>query len=492
MYILAIDQGTTSTRSIIFNKQAKPISMAQLEIEQHYPHEAWVEHDPENIWQTVVETIKQSLANASLSLSDIQAIGISNQRETTVLWDKETGKPVYPAIVWQDRRTHEFCQQLIQQDLTKTIHEKTGLLIDPYFSASKIKWILDNVPEAKSLLEKNKLLFGTIDTYLIWRLTGGKSHVTDITNASRTMLCNIQTKQWDEALLSLFSIPDTILPKIIANNAYFGATDASLFGASIPIHGSAGDQQAAAIGQCCFDKGMLKSTYGTGCFLLLNTGEQPVYSTNRLLTTIAYQIDERISYGLEGSIFVAGAAVQWLRDTVNLISHASETEAMALNLKHNEGVYLVPAFTGLGAPYWDPLARGAILGLTRNTGVEHIVRAALEAVCYQTKDLIVAMEKDGALINNLRVDGGMVANNWLMQFLADIINLDVFRPSITETSALGACYLAGLGCGIFNALEDIQTLWQEDTVFAPKMLANTRDALYKGWLTAVDKIRVIN
>lgn len=489
MYILAIDQGTTSTRSIIFNKDAKVVSAAQLEIQQFYPEQAWVEHSPEDIWQTVITTVNQSLEKASLKFSDIHAIGISNQRETTVLWDKQTGKSIYPAIVWQDRRTHQACQDLIKQNLTETIHKKTGLLIDPYFSASKIKWILDNVSEAKNLLKKNQLLFGTIDSYLIWRLTGGRAHLTDITNASRTMLFNITTQVWDDDLLTLFGIPQEILPKVVSNTSFFGETDTAIFGASVPIHGSAGDQQAAAIGQCCFEKGMLKSTYGTGCFLLLNTGEEPLYSSNRLLTTIAYKIDEKVCYGLEGSIFVAGAAVQWLRDAMHLISHASETEKMALNLDHNEGVYLVPAFTGLGAPYWDPLARGAILGLTRNTGVAHIARAALEAVCYQTKDLLTAMQKDGALITNLRVDGGMVSNNWLMQFLTDILNLKIFRASIAETSALGACYLAGLGSGVFSSLADIQKHWEADAMFMPHMLSDERENLYVGWLNAVNKIR---
>ncbi|MAZ38585.1 MAG: glycerol kinase [Legionellales bacterium] len=485
---LTIDQGTTSTRCIIFDKNANVQGSVQQEIKQFFPQEAWVEHDPENIWETTLITMQQAIADANINPKQINGIGISNQRETTILWNKKTGKAIYPAIVWQDRRTYHYCEQLIRNGLTDMIHQKTGLIIDPYFSASKINWILENVSEAKNLLKENNLLFGTVETYLIWRLTGGKRHVTDMTNASRTMLFNIVDQTWDAALLDLFNIPEQILPEVLENVSFFGETAYALFNCHIPILGSAGDQQAAAIGQCCFSRGMLKTTYGTGCFALLNLGDVPAYSKHRLLTTIAYSIAGKTTFGLEGSIFVAGAAVQWLRDAMSLISHAKESEKLALALQENDNVYLVPAFTGLGAPYWDPLARGAIFGLTRNTGVKHIVRAALESVCYQTRDLLHAMQEDGLDINVLRVDGRMVENNWLMQFLADIIQLEIKRPNNIETSALGVFFLAALGSGAYSSINDIAQLWQLEKSFLPSMSTKKSNQLYDGWLNAVKRV----
>lgn len=489
-YILAIDQGTTSTRAIIFSKEGTPVAQHQLELKQHFPQDGWVEHDPEEIWQCTVTCCREAMAKAKLTAQQIAAIGISNQRETTVLWNKQTGKPIYKAIVWQDRRTTKLCQTLNQNaSIAKLITDKTGLLLDPYFSGSKIAWILENVPEARELAEKNQLAFGTIDSFLLWHLTQGKSHATDATNASRTLLFNIHTQQWDEELLKIFNVPANILPEVLDNAANFGVATKDLFGAEIPITGMAGDQQAATVGQACFEAGMIKSTYGTGCFVVLNTGKQIVQSTNRLLSTMAYRINGEPTYALEGSIFVAGATVQWLRDALKLIQNASETQQIALNVKDNGGVYLVPAFTGLGAPYWDPQARGALLGLTRDSGVAHIVRAALEAVCYQTRDLMRAMDGDiHATLTTLRVDGGMVANDWLLQFLADMLNLTVERPRCIETSALGAAYLAGLGAGVYTSLEEIAQLWQLNQRFEPKMNEAQRLKLYEGWQQAVSRI----
>lgn len=489
-YLLAIDQGTTSSRVVIFSEKGRPISQHQLEFKQYYPANGWVEHDPEEIWQSVLTCIEEALKKASITIKEISTIGISNQRETTLLWDRKTNKPVYPAIVWQDRRTADYCHELQQQEKTKSlITNKTGLLIDPYFSATKLHWLLNNVKEAKKLAEKGDLAFGTIDTFLIWRLTGGRSHVTDATNASRTMLFNIYEQEWDEELLTLFSIPLKILPEVKDSSDQFGVTDSTLLGEEIPINGVAGDQQAATIGQACFKPGMVKSTYGTGCFLLLNTGDEIVHSQNRLLSTVAYRINGKATYGIEGSIFVAGAAVQWLRDALHLIKKASDTESIALSVEDTGGVYLVPAFTGLGAPYWDAQARGALLGLTRNTKVEHIVRAALEAVCYQTRDLMQAMIQDyhGELAT-LRVDGGMVSNDWLLQFLSDILNVPVERPSYIETSVLGAAYLAGLGNNIYSSLQEISELWSLDQRFEPKMSEKNRDKLYQGWKKAIAKV----
>lgn len=489
-YLLAVDQGTTSTRAIVFNADGKSCASHQQEFKQYYPHDGWVEHSPEEIWQTTLACMREAIAKANLRPDEIHAMGISNQRETAIIWDRNTGVPIFPAIVWQDRRSAAYCQLLHKQErVTEQIIQKTGLVVDPYFSATKIVWLLDHVPEARKKAECGELAFGTVDTFLLWRLTGGYSHKTDATNASRTLLFNIHTQQWDDELLSLFGIPKSLLPEVCDNAALFGVTQTDLLGAAIPITGMAGDQQAATVGQACFRKGMIKSTYGTGCFLLLNTGDKVVRSANCLLSTVAYRIQGKVTYGLEGSIFIAGAAVQWLRDALHLIHNAKETESIAKSIADTGGVYLVPAFTGLGAPYWDPLARGALIGLTRDSGIQHIVRAALEAVCYQTKDLMLAMQQDySSDLAILRVDGGMVANDWLLQFLADMLDLEVQRPQCIETSALGAAMLAALGVGIYHSLEDIAKHWQLDQCFKPSMSSAKREQLYQGWLTAVRKV----
>ncbi|WDE05895.1 glycerol kinase GlpK [Thalassomonas viridans] len=489
-YILSIDQGTTSSRAIIFDASGAVISSAQKEFKQYYPHNGWVEHDPEEIWQSTLETCRQAMAEKQLTAADIAAIGITNQRETTLVWDKKTGEPVYNAIVWQDRRTADYCSSLIAQGLEQDFSDKTGLLVDPYFSGTKLKWILDNVSGARERAEQGELAFGTIDTFLLWRLTGGKSHKTDATNASRTLMFNIHTQEWDNSLLDRLTIPGSLLPQVHDSSADFGVTDPGLLGGEIAITGIAGDQQAALVGQACFKAGMVKSTYGTGCFMMLNTGEQALKSNNRLLTTVAYRLNGKVTYAIEGSIFVAGAAIQWLRDGIKLIQKASETEQLAENTPVNHGVYMVPAFTGLGAPYWDPQARGAIFGLTRDTGIAEFVSAGLQSVCYQTKDLKRAMEDDGAVRpSTLRVDGGMVANNWLVQFLSDILGADVDRPVIQETTALGAAYLAGLQAGLFDSLAQISELWQCQQQFTPQMPKAERDALYQGWQDAVSRVR---
>lgn len=489
-YILSIDQGTTSTRAILFDQKGKTVSQHQLELTQHYPRDGWVVHDPDEIWQATLTCCQKAIANISLKAADIAAIGISNQRETTILWNRKTGHPVGRAIVWQDRRTADYCNKLKSQgNLVEVISKKTGLLLDPYFSATKIRWLLDNIPGAYELAERGELAFGTVDCFLIWKLTGGKQHVTDASNASRTLLFNIHTQSWDQDLLDIFELPQSILPEVLDNAANFGTTNPELLGHSIPITGVAGDQQAATVGQACFKPGMVKSTYGTGCFLLLNTGNKPIHSKNNLLTTIAYRINGQVTYGLEGSIFIAGAAVKWLRDKLYLIKTAKETESLASSIDDTNGVYLVPAFTGLGAPYWDPNARGALLGLTRDSRLEHIVRAALEAVCYQTRDLMQAMINDGAgELESLRVDGGMVANNWLLQFLADQLNVEVDRPRCIETTALGAAYLAGLGAGIYNSVHDISELWELDKRFTPQMDEQRREYLYAGWKKSVARV----
>ncbi|WP_281561517.1 glycerol kinase GlpK [Thalassomonas sp. RHCl1] len=489
-YILSIDQGTTSSRAIIFDASGAIISSAQKEFKQYYPNNGWVEHDPEEIWQTTIETCRQAMAEKQLSAADIATIGITNQRETTLVWDKKTGEPVYNAIVWQDRRTADYCSTLIDQDLEQEFSDKTGLLIDPYFSGTKLKWILDNVSGARTRADKGELAFGTIDTFLLWRLTGGKSHKTDATNASRTLMFNIHNQEWDTGLLDRLTIPESVLPQVLDSSADFGITETSLLGGEIAISGMAGDQQAALVGQACFQEGMVKSTYGTGCFMMLNTGDQALKSNNRLLTTVAYRLNGKVTYAIEGSIFVAGAAIQWLRDGIKLIQKASETEQLAENTPVNHGVYMVPAFTGLGAPYWDPQARGAISGLTRDTGIAEFVSAGLQSVCYQTKDLKRAMENDGATRpSTLRVDGGMVANNWLVQFLSDILGANVDRPVIQETTALGAAYLAGLQVGLFDSLEQIGELWQCQRQFSPQMPKSERDELYQGWEDAVSRVR---
>jgi glycerol kinase len=488
-YLLAIDQGTTNSRAIIFTRDAKPLSQHEIALQQFYPQVGWVEQNPIEIWQNTLTCCREALKKANLSAKDIAAIGISNQRETTVIWDRQTGRPIYPAIVWQDRRTAEVCKQLSLQPINSQLSAKTGLLLDPYFSATKIIWLLDHVLGARKRAEEGSLAFGTIDTFLLWHLTQGKSHYTDATNASRTLLFNIHIQAWDEDILTALNIPSAILPTVLDNSAAFGETAKEYFGSTIPIAGMAGDQQAATIGQACFREGMGKTTFGTGGFMLLNTGAHVIQSKNRLLSTIAYRLQGRPVYGLEGGFFCAGVTIKWLRDTLNIIKTAAETETLAKTISDTEGVYLVPGFTGLGAPYWDPDARGALLGLTRNSSKAHIARAALEAVCYQTRDLLTAMQNDSeTLLEVMRVDGGMVANNWLLQFLADILDVEVERPAYIETSALGAAFLAGLQIGMYQSLEEISELWQANARFHPTMPELERDKLYSGWLNAIARV----
>jgi glycerol kinase len=487
-YILSIDQGTTSSRAILFTLDGNLHASSQQEFPQHYPASGWVEHDPEDIWRTVQETCDDVMQKGCKDSDEVIAVGITNQRETTVLWDRATGEPVYPAIVWQDRRTAGWCESLKTQSLEPSVNNKTGLLIDPYFSATKIHWILENLPGARQRAERGELAFGTIDTFLLWRLTAGRVHRTDATNASRTMLFNIHKQEWDQELLELFGIPECLLPEVMDSAADFGQIVGHGRLDGVPVMGMAGDQQAALFGQTCFESGMAKSTYGTGCFLMLNTGDQALTSEHRLLTTVAYRLNGKPAYALEGSIFIAGAAIQWLRDGLQLIRDACETEPLAEGTPVDHGVYLVPAFTGLGAPYWDPNARGAIFGLTRDTGIKEIVTAGLQSVCYQTKDLQKAMEKDGLRPITLRVDGGMVANNWVLQFLADILGARVDRPALVETTALGAAYLAGLQAGVFKSLDDLSSMWRCDRSFEPLMTKTQRDKLYEGWITAIRKL----
>lgn len=489
-YLLAIDQGTTSSRAIVFSPQGLPVARAQQEFKQYFPQDGWVEHDGEEIWLTTLKVCREALANAGIGAEQVAAIGITNQRETTLVWDAQSGKLIHPAIVWQDRRTADYCAELKAAGHENRVSDKTGLLIDPYFSATKLRWILHTVPGARERAEKGELRFGTVDSFLLWRLTGGKSHKTDATNASRTLLFNIHEQCWDDELLKLFEIPASLLPQVEDCAADFGVCDAELLGAPIPVLGMAGDQQAALLGQACFAPGMVKSTYGTGCFMVMNTGSTPVRSQNRLLTTVGYRLNGQVTYAVEGSIFVAGAAVQWLRDGIQLISHAKDTEAMAEATGENCGVYLVPAFTGLGAPYWDPKARGAIFGLTRDTGIKEIVTAGLQSVCYQTRDLLEAMKADGsAAPSALRVDGGMVVNNWVMQFLTDILGVSVERPEVTETTALGVAYMAGLKAGIYASLDEIATQWHCQRSFQPQLAEARRDDLYAGWQDAVRRVR---
>ena len=488
-FILAIDQGTTSSRAIMFNEASEILAVAQQEFPQHFPQDGWVEHDPEDIWSSTLAVTRQAIAKAGIDAAQVTAIGITNQRETTVIWDRVTGEPIHNAIVWQDRRTADYCETQRAAGLETLVTAKTGLLLDPYFSATKVKWLLDNVAGARVRAERGELAFGTIDSFLLWRLTGGQSHKTDATNASRTMLFNIHDQTWDADLLAELDIPAALLPQVEDSAADFGMTQASLFGAAIPIAGMAGDQQAALIGQCCFEDGMTKSTYGTGCFVIMNTGSLAVKSTSKLLTTVAYRLNGRVTYGLEGSIFIAGAAVQWLRDGLGLIKHAAETEAIATAHPDARGVYLVPAFTGLGAPYWDANARGAILGLTRDTGIADIVTATLQSVCYQTRDLMDAMAGDGVKPTALRVDGGMVANDWIAQSLADLVRIPVVRPRVTETTALGAAYLAGLQAGVFASTSVLATQWRQEQEFVPQMPEAQSIALYDGWQAAVARVR---
>ena len=486
-FIVSIDQGTTSSRAILFDLRGKPIYVSQTEFTQYFPNDGWVEHNPDEIWKTTLKVLKNVIKKSKALKGKILTIGITNQRETTILWDKTTGKAVYNAIVWQDRRSSEYCKKLIRQKKETIIYNKTGLLIDAYFSATKIKWIIDNVPKAKELIKKKRLLFGTVDCFLLWKLTNGADHATDATNASRTMLFNISTNDWDKQILRILKIPREILPTVKDCSADFGHTDPSLTGTSYPITGMVGDQQSATIGQCCFEPGSLKSTYGTGAFVLLNTGSKKVYSKNRLLTTIGYRINGKTTYALEGSIFIAGAGVQWLRDKIKFIKKASDTEKIIKSLKSNNGIYLVPAFTGLGAPYWAVNARGVLSGLTRDTGPKEIVRATVESVAYQTHDLFEAMKNDGLRPKIIKVDGGMVKNNWFSQFLADVVDVKVLRPKVEETTALGAAFMAGLQIGVYKSLKDISNNWQVDRSFYPKMKSSNRKSLIKGWDKAIKK-----
>ena len=489
-FVLAIDQGTTSSRAIVFDKSMRIAGSGQQEFPQIYPASGWVEHDPEAIWESVLWSIKTALKAAGITAADLSAIGITNQRETVVVWDRETGKPIHNAIVWQDRRTASYCAKLKKQNLERVFTRKTGLLLDPYFSGTKLSWLLSNIKGARARAAKGELCFGTIDTFLIWRLTGGKSFVTDATNASRTLIFNIADNAWDDELLEILRVPAAMLPEVKDCAADFGITDKSVLGAEVPILGVAGDQQAATIGQACFEPGMMKSTYGTGCFALLNTGPDMVRSKNRLLTTIAYRLDGETTYALEGSIFIAGAAVQWLRDGLKMIKSASETGDLAASADPGQDVYLVPAFVGLGAPHWDPDARGAIYGMTRNTGPAEFARAALEAVCYQTGDLLDAMKRDwkgheGTTV--LRVDGGMVASDWTMQRLSDILDAPVDRPVVLETTAFGAAWLAGSRAGVWPDRVGFAKAWARDRCFEPAMDAKTRSDKIKGWKDAVKR-----
>ena len=490
-YILSLDQGTTSSRAILFNENGEMLSTAQKEFKQYYPNPGWVEHDPMEIWDTQLEVARGAIEKLGISAEDIAGIGITNQRETTILWDKRNGKPVHNAIVWQCRRTAPHCDSLKEAGWTDKIREKTGLLIDAYFSATKIRWILQNVPEAKELAASGNLLFGTIDTWLIWNLTGGQVHATDYSNASRTMLFNIHTLEWDQEILELLEIPASILPEVRPSSGIFGNTLPLLFGAPIPVAGVAGDQQAALFGQACFSPGTAKNTYGTGGFLLMNTGDEPVSSKNGLVTTIAWGLDGKITYALEGSIFVAGAAIQWLRDELKLISSAAETEELCKEVPDTCGVYLVPAFVGLGAPYWDPYARGALTGLTRGANRNHIVRATVESMAYQTYDVLHAMEQDAGIpLAELRVDGGAAANSFLLQFQSDITGVPVLRPSTLETTALGAAYLAGLAVGYWDDLTEIRRNWQVSAAFNPELTHEAAEEKVAGWHHAVKQARL--
>tara|TARA_B110000971_G_scaffold214058_1_gene245673 strand:+ start:1511 stop:2992 length:1482 start_codon:yes stop_codon:yes gene_type:complete len=486
-FIISIDQGTTSSRAILFDLKGNPVFSSQKEFTQYFPNSGWVEHNPEEIWSTTKKVLKDVIIKAKSIKGKILTIGITNQRETTVLWDKRTGKAVYNAIVWQDRRQEAYCEKLRKQNKETLVFNRTGLLIDSYFSGIKIKWILDNVPKAKMLMNKKQLLFGTIDSFLIWRLTKGKVHATDATNASRTMIYNITSNKWDDKILNLLKIKKHILPEVKDCADDFGSTHSSITGKPITISGVVGDQQSAAIGQCCFEPGSLKSTYGTGAFVLLNTGNKIIYSKNRLLTTIAYRIKGKTTYAMEGSIFIAGAGVQWLRDRMKFFKKASETEKIIKSLKDNSDVYLVPAFTGLGAPYWDSNSRGVLSGLTRNTGPKEIIRATVESVAYQTYDLFEAMKHDGLRPKLVKVDGGMVMNNWFSQFLSDVVNVGVLRPKVQETTALGAAYMAGLQIGVYKSLKDISKNWSLDKKFSPKMKNKKKSNLLKGWSKAIKR-----
>lgn len=491
-YIMALDQGTTSSRCIIFDKEGNIISSAAKEFEQYFPKSGWVEHNPNEIWSSTLAVMVEAMALKGIEASSIDCLGITNQRETTIVWDRLTGEPVFNGIVWQCRRTAKMVDEIKKNnpDIEKIIKEKTGLILDPYFSATKIAWILDNVPGARKKAENGDLMFGTVDTWLIYKLTKGKVYATDYTNASRTMLFNIHELKWDKDLLELFNIPESMLPNVKNSSEVYGYTDPQIVGESILISGVAGDQQAALFGQCCFDEGEGKNTYGTGCFLLLNTGKNIVDSKNGLLTTIAFGINGEIKYALEGSVFVAGAAIKWLRDELRIIDNAAETENIAESVDNTAGVYVVPAFTGLGAPYWDAYARGAIIGLSRGSTREHIIRATLESLAYQTFDVLKSMEEDSKIgINSLRVDGGASANNFLLSFQSDILNCEIIRPKVIETTALGAAYLAGLASGYYKDIDEIKSNWKKDRVFTPEMDEKIREKKIKGWKEAVSRIR---
>jgi len=483
-YILTLDQGTTSSRAILFNHEGKIVSLAQKEFKQIYPKPSWVEHDPMEIWSSQAAVITEAILKENLKAEEIAAIGITNQRETTVVWDRETGMPVYNAIVWQDRRTSEYCDQLKQKNLDKVIQQKTGLVLDAYFSATKVQWILNNVEGAREKAEQGKLAFGTIDSWLIWNLTEGKLHITDVSNASRTMLFNINTLQWDEELLAIFEVPKSMLSEVKSSSELYGETSGKLLGTKVPIAGIAGDQQAALFGHICNKPGMVKNTYGTGCFMLMNIGEKPIQSKNNLITTIAWKIGDKVEYAFEGSIFIAGAVVQWLRDELKIISSAAEIEELASQVEDSGGVYIVPAFAGLGAPYWNQYARGTIVGITRGTNRNHFSRAALESIAFQTMEVLKAMESDSGIdIKKLRVDGGATINNLLLQFQADILNSTVVRPEVTEITAIGAAYLAGLAVGYWNDITEIQQQWKIDKSFEPE--GSSKENLIKGWYRAI-------
>jgi len=486
-FIISIDQGTTSSRAILFNTKGKIIFVSQYEFKQYFPKNGWVEHNPNEIWLTTLKALKNVIAKAKKIKGNIISIGITNQRETTILWNKKTGKPIYNAIVWQDRRTQEYCKLLKNKKYENSFRKKTGLFIDPYFSATKVRWILDNVKESKKLLKSNNLLFGTVDTFLIWKLTKGKQHLTEATNASRTMLFNINNNKWDQEILKKLNIPKNILPDVKNSADDFGKTDKKIIGKEIPISAVLGDQQAAAVGQTCFEKGSIKSTYGTGAFVIMNTGSNKINSKNKLLTTVCYRLNNKTTYALEGSIFIAGAGVQWLRDKMKLIKKAPETEKIARSSNINDGIYVVPAFSGMGAPYWRPDARGLITGLTRDSNWQSLVRATVESVAYQSYDLFNAMNKDGLKPRIVKIDGGMVANNWFSQFLSDTINLKVIRPKVLETTALGVALFAGYQVGEFKSLNEIKNIWQKDRAFSPKINNLLRNQLLEGWKLAIKK-----
>ena len=486
-FIISIDQGTTSSRVILFNTKGKIEFVSQYEFKQYFPKNGWVEHNPNEIWSTTLKALKNVINRANKIRGHIISIGITNQRETTILWNKKTGKPIYNAIVWQDRRTQEYCKKLKNKKYENDFRKKTGLFIDPYFSATKVRWILDNVKESKKLLKSNNLLFGTVDTFLIWKLTKGKQHLTEATNASRTMLFNINNNKWDDEILKKLNIPKSILPEVKNSADDFGKTDKKITGKEIPISAVLGDQQAAAVGQTCFEKGSIKSTYGTGAFVIMNTGSKKINSKNKLLTTICYRLNNKTTYALEGSIFIAGAGVQWLRDKMKLIKKAPETEKIARSSNINDGIYVVPAFSGMGAPYWRPDARGLITGLTRDSNWQSLVRATVESVAYQSYDLFNAMNKDGLKPRIVKIDGGMVANNWFSQFLSDTINLKVIRPKVLETTALGVALFAGYQVGEFKSLNQIKNIWQKDKAFSPKIKNSLRNQLLQGWKLAIRK-----